>query len=432
MDISICIRGGIRNKSQYKERMEQTMTLEEAKRKCEQAGQQHLLAYYEELTKEDQEKLLAQIEKMDITLLDLLKKESKEVEKGKLEPLGAVTLDEIQKEKDQYRKMGCEAIRAGKVGAVLLAGGQGTRLGLDKPKGMLNVGIHKELYLFEQLIHNIMDVVKETGAWVPLFVMTSEKNNKDTVEFFKEKKFFGYKEEYVFFFVQQMAPSVSYDGKIYMEDKGRISASPNGNGGWFISMVRAGLLDTIKELGVEWLNVFSVDNVLQKIADPVFVGAVLKHGCVCGSKVVAKADPYEKVGVLCLEDGRPSIVEYYEMTEEMIHLRDKQGKLLYNYGVILNYLFSVATLEKIMNENLPTHIVEKKIPYMDAEGKQIKPDKPNGYKFETLVLDMIHMMDNCLSFEVEREKEFAPIKNATGVDSLESARELMTKNGIEF
>ena len=401
--------------------MEQTMTLEEAKRKCEQAGQQHLLAYYEELTKEDQEKLLAQIEKLDITLLDLLKKESKEVEKGKLEPLGAVTLDEIQKEKDQYRKMGCEAIRAGKVGAVLLAGGQGTRLGLDKPKGM-----------FEQLIHNIMDVVKETGAWVPLFVMTSEKNNKDTVEFFKEKKFFGYKEEYVFFFVQQMAPSVSYDGKIYMEDKGRISASPNGNGGWFISMVRAGLLDTIKELGVEWLNVFSVDNVLQKIADPIFVGAVLKHGCVCGSKVVAKADPYEKVGVLCLEDGRPSIVEYYEMTEEMIHLRDKQGKLLYNYGVILNYLFSVATLEKIMNENLPTHIVEKKIPYMDAEGKQIKPDKPNGYKFETLVLDMIHMMDNCLSFEVEREKEFAPIKNATGVDSLESARELMTKNGIEF
>ena len=178
------------------------MTLEEAKQKCEQAGQQHLLAYYDELTKEDQEKLLSQIEKMDITLLDLLKKENKEVEKGKLEPLGAVTLEEIQKEKEGYRKIGCEAIRTGKVGAVLLAGGQGTRLGLDKPKGMLNVGVHKELYLFEQLIHNIMDVVKETGAWVPLFIMTSEKNNKDTVEFFKEKKFFGYKEDYVYFFVQ--------------------------------------------------------------------------------------------------------------------------------------------------------------------------------------------------------------------------------------
>ena len=188
----------------------------------------------------------------------------------------------------------------------------------------------------------------------------------------------------------------------------------------------------MKELGVEWLNVFSVDNVLQKIADPIFVGAVLKHQCVSGSKVVAKADPYEKVGVLCLEDGKPSIVEYYEMTEEMIHLRDKQGKLLYNYGVILNYLFSVEALEKIVNENLPTHIVEKKIPYMDETGNVVKPEKPNGYKFETLVLDMIHRMDNCLSFEVEREKEFAPIKNATGVDSLESARVLMKKNGIEF
>lgn len=408
------------------------MTLEEAKKKCEAAGQEHLLAYYDELTKEEQEVLLAQIEKIDITLLDLLKQDSKEVAKGKLEPLGAVTLEEIQNGKADYEKLGQEAIRAGKVGAVLLAGGQGTRLGLDKPKGMLNVGVHKKLYLFEQLIQNIMDVVNATGAWVPLFVMTSEKNNKDTVEFFKENNFFGYNEEYVFFFVQQMAPSVSYEGKIYMEEKGRISTSPNGNGGWFISMVRAGLLDTVKKLGVEWLNVFSVDNVLQKIADPVFVGAVLKHNCVCGSKVVAKADPYEKVGVLCLEDGRPSIVEYYEMTEEMIHLRDKQGKLLYNYGVILNYLFSVATLEKIMNENLPTHIVEKKIPYMDAEGNQIKPDKPNGYKFETLVLDMIHKMENCLSFEVEREKEFAPIKNATGVDSLESARELMKKNGMEF
>ena len=408
------------------------MTFEEAKQKCEKAGQGHLLAYFDELTGEEQVNLLDQIEKMDITLLDLLKKDSKEVEKGVLEPLGAVTLKEIQQEKEEYLQLGTKAIQAGKVGAVLLAGGQGNRLGLDKPKGMLNVGVNKELYLFEQLIHNLMQVVDQTGAWVPLFVMTSEKNNENTVQFFKEKRFFGYNEEYVFFFVQQMAPSVNYEGKIYMEDKGRISTSPNGNGGWFISMANAGLLKNVKELGVEWLNVFSVDNVLQKIADPIFVGAVLKHQCVSGSKVVAKADPYEKVGVLCLEDGKPSIVEYYEMTEEMIHLRDKQGKLLYNYGVILNYLFSVEALEKIVNENLPTHIVEKKIPYMDETGNVVKPEKPNGYKFETLVLDMIHRMDNCLSFEVEREKEFAPIKNATGVDSLESARVLMKKNGIEF
>lgn len=412
--------------------MEDNVTYEEALKKLEPAGQEHLLKYYGELGDGEKECLLAQIEALDLSLLDLIQDGVKEVPKGRLAPLGAVTLEEIAAKKEIYEAKGIEAIQAGKVGAVLLAGGQGTRLGLDKPKGMLNVGIHKELYLFEQLIDNLMQVVRKTGAWIPLFIMTSEKNNEDTTAFFKANKYFGYNKDYVYFFVQEMAPSVSYGGKIYLEGKGKVSSSPNGNGGWFSSMARAGLLETIEELGVEWLNVFAVDNVLQKIADPVFVGATLDAGCVCGAKVVAKAEPNERVGVLCLEDGKPSIVEYYEMTDEMIHSRDERGLLLYNYGVILNYLFEVKTLTRIMNEYMPTHVVEKKIPYLNENASLVKPEEPNGYKFETLVLDMIHMMDNCLSFEVEREKEFAPIKNRTGVDSLESARELMKVNGIEL
>lgn len=412
--------------------MEDNVTYEEALKKLKPAGQEHLLKYYGELGDGEKECLLAQIEALDLSLLDLIQDGVKEVPKGRLAPLGAVTLEEIAAKKEIYEAKGIEAIQAGKVGAVLLAGGQGTRLGLDKPKGMLNVGIHKELYLFEQLIDNLMQVVRKTGAWIPLFIMTSEKNNEDTTAFFKANKYFGYNKDYVYFFVQEMAPSVSYGGKIYLEGKGKVSSSPNGNGGWFSSMARAGLLETIEELGVEWLNVFAVDNVLQKIADPVFVGATLDAGCVCGAKVVAKAEPNERVGVLCLEDGKPSIVEYYEMTDEMIHSRDEKGLLLYNYGVILNYLFEVKTLTRIMNEYMPTHVVEKKIPYLNENASLVKPEEPNGYKFETLVLDMIHMMDNCLSFEVEREKEFAPIKNRTGVDSLESARELMKVNGIEL
>ncbi len=408
------------------------MTYSEALHKLEPAGQEHLLQYYDELKEEQKEFLLQQIEDLDLSLLELVQNGVKEVGKGKLEPLGAVTLKEIEENRDRYEAVGLEAIKACKVGAVLLAGGQGTRLGLDKPKGMLNVGVNKSLFLFEQLIHNLMQVVKKADAWVPLFIMTSEKNNDDTTKFFEENNYFGYDKDYVFFFVQEMAPSVSYEGKIYMEEKDKLSTSPNGNGGWFSSLVRAGLLDKIDELGVEWLNVFSVDNVLQKIADPVFVGATIQAGCVCGSKVVAKADPNEKVGVLCLEDGKPSIVEYYEMTDEMIHSRDAEGRLLYNYGVILNYLFEMKTLIRIMNENMPTHVVEKKIPYMAEDGTQVKPEEPNGYKFETLVLDMIRKMDNCLSFEVERKHEFAPIKNRTGVDSLDSARELMKENGIDF
>ena len=208
--------------------------------------------------------------------------------------------------------------------------------------------------------------------------------------------------------------------------------SPNGNGGWFKSLINAGLDKDIKAKGVEWLNVFAVDNVLQQIADPVFVGATIKSGCVSGAKVVRKVDPYERVGALCLEDGKPSIIEYYELTPEMAEAKSENGSLLYGFGVILNYLFRVDKLFDIAQKSLPLHVVEKKVPYIDENGNSNKPEEPNAYKFETLILDMVYMMDNCLSFEVEREKEFAPVKNATGTDSVDSARELLQKNGIEI
>jgi UDP-N-acetylglucosamine/UDP-N-acetylgalactosamine diphosphorylase len=182
--------------------------------------------------------------------------------------------------------------------------------------------------------------------------------------------------------------------------------------------------------GVEWLNVFAVDNVLQRIADPCFVGAVIANGYASGAKVVRKCAPDERVGVICLADGRPSIVEYYELTEELMNAKDENGEPAYNFGVILNYLFRSADLEKISEKNLPLHIVEKKIPYLDEKGQKVHPDKPNGYKFEQLVLDMIHEVDSCLPFEVERSKEFAPIKNREGVDSVDSARKLCLENGI--
>ena len=200
--------------------------------------------------------------------------------------------------------------------------------------------------------------------------------------------------------------------------------------GWFVSLARNGLVDKIHEIGIEWLNIFAVDNVLQKIADPVFIGASIDSAVEVGAKVVRKAAPDEKVGVMCLEDGRPSIVEYYELTEQMKEERNEKGEYAYNFGVILNYLFSVSALERIMSRKLCLHIVEKKINYLDENGNEIKPQEPNGYKFEQLVLDMIHELESCLPFEVVREKEFAPIKNATGVDSVETARELLKKNGM--
>ena len=230
--------------------------------------------------------------------------------------------------------------------------------------------------------------------------------------------------------MQEMAPACDYEGKVYLEEKWKLSTSPNGNGGWYSSMYKWGIAQKAIADGVEWLNVFAVDNVLQRIADPCFVGAVIDRGCACGSKVVRKCAPDEKVGVMCLEDGRPSIVEYYELTEELMDAKDEKGDPAYNFGVILNYLFKVSDLEKIREKKLPLHVVEKKIPYLDQQGNKVKPTEPNGYKFEQLVLDMIHELDSCLPFEVDRRKEFAPIKNATGVDSVESARQLCKENGI--
>lgn len=398
----------------------------------ESHGQSHLLKYYNELTQEEKEALKKQLENIDFEVLNTYKNHSTETKRGIITPIDALKIPEINSNKDIYEKIGIKAIKEGKVGAVLLAGGQGTRLGFDKPKGMLNVGINRELYLFEILIKNLLDVVRQADAWVHLFIMTSEINNDDTVGFFKENNYFGYKEDYITFFIQDMSPAIDYNGKIYMEDKGKVSVSPNGNGGWFSSMARSGVLDKVKSAGVEWLNVFSVDNVLQRIADPMFVGATILSEYPVGAKVIRKNDPFERVGVMCRENDKPSIVEYYELTEEMALEKDGSGEYAYNFGVILNYLFRVKELEEILKASMPMHIVEKKIPYMDEEQNLIKPDKPNGYKFETLVLDMINMMDNCLVYEVEREKEFAPIKNKEGVDSLVTAREFLIKNGIDI
>jgi UDP-N-acetylglucosamine/UDP-N-acetylgalactosamine diphosphorylase len=229
-----------------------------------------------------------------------------------------------------------------------------------------------------------------------------------------------------------MAPATDYDGHVDMEEKYKISTSPNGNGGWFISMKTAGLTELLHKEGIKWLNIFAVDNVLQRIADPVFVGASIDADVAVGAKVVRKSAPDEKVGVMCLEDGKPSIVEYYELTEEMMYAKNEKGDPAYNFGVILNYLFRVDALEAMFEDEAQVHVVEKKIPYINEQGELVKPETPNGYKFEGLVLDMIHQLDTCLPFEVVREKEFAPIKNKTGIDSVESARELCKLNGIEL
>lgn len=408
------------------------MTYEEAYKILQANDQLHILKYFGELTEDEKTELLEQIAMIDFSVIELCKSKESLSKKGKIEPLAAMQLDEIEYRREEFEALGFDAIKEGKVGAVLLAGGMGTRLGSDDPKGMYDIGLTKPVYIFERIISNLMDVTKRAETWIHLFIMTSDKNHAATVDFFEEMNYFGYNKKYVTFFMQELAPATDYNGKIYMEEKGKISMSPNGNGGWFSSMSKCGVLSQVKSEGIEWLNIFAVDNVLQRIADPCFIGATLATNCTVGSKVVKKAAPDEKVGVMCLEDGRPSIVEYYELTDELMNAKDEKGEPAYNFGVILNYLFKVEELEEIANKNMPLHIVEKKISYMDEDGNQIKSASPNGYKYETLVLDMIHLSKSCLPFEVIRNREFAPIKNKEGVDSVESARALLLENGVEL
>ncbi len=409
------------------------MTYENAKALLEQKGQTQLLQYYDELSKESQEKLLTAIENLNWEFEDAL---ANPVDLSgadrDIKPIDGLRLPQIEARKAEFEALGVKAIQEGKVAAVLLAGGMGTRLGVDGPKGAYDIGITKPLYIFEQQLRNITDVTNKCGTTVPFYIMTSDKNHEQTVAFWKEHNYFGYPESEIKFFKQEMAPAVDYDGKIILETKDTPALSPNGNGGWFASMQKAGLVDDLKKRGVEWLNIYAVDNVLQRIVDPVFVGATIASKVNCGAKVICKTNPYEKVGVLCLDGTQPDIIEYYELTDEMANQKDADGNLAYCYGVIMNYLFNLAKLEEIVDKKIPVHIVEKKIECLCADGVTRKPEKENGRKFETLVVDLVKPMGSVLPFEVVREKEFAPIKNKTGVDSVESARELLKLNGVEL
>lgn len=393
----------------------------------ENYGQKDFIKVFENMSAEEREHILKQADLLDFGMLKGMKSAMNGT-RGVISPIRTLTMEEMKPDVELYRRTGLQAIREGKVGAVVLAGGMGTRLGINKAKGMCDIGITREVFIFQRMMENIMDVTREAGNPIMLFVMTSYINDAETREFFKEHDYFGYDPEYIVFFVQDMAPCLDKDKKLLLEAPGELSMSPNGNGGFYSSMIRSGVDVRAKEMGVEYLNVFAVDNVLQRIADPVFIGAVIKAGTETGAKVVKKANPDEKVGVICLEDGAASVVEYYEMTDELRNAKDENGEPAYNYGVILNYLFRMSAIDKIVKNELPVHVVKKKVPYLE-NGVTVEPSEPNGFKLETLTLDLVHLTDSCLSFEVDRKREFAPIKNKTGADSVDTARALLQENG---
>lgn len=399
-----------------------------AKKYLNEIGQVQLLEYYGELTEEERELLLKDIESVDFSVLKNIGRVSEP--RGRIEPLKPLSLEEIRKNSDVFGKAGLKLLSEGKVAAVLLAGGQGTRLGFDKPKGMYNIGVTRPLSIFGLHMQNMLGVAGRAGRAFPVFIMTSRANNADTVGFFEENNYFGYPKNKIFFFVQDVAPACSTDGKVYLEKKYRVLTAPNGNGGWYKSLISGGLDRALEREGVEWVNVCGVDNVLQSFCDPLFIGATVTGGYACSAKIVRKELPGENVGLLCKVDGKPSVIEYYEMDEALKNEREN-GKLVYCNGITLNYLFSLKALKEVDCASFPYHLAKKKIAHIE-NGVEVHPSEPCGYKFETLVVDMVNAMKNCLPFEVERNKEFAPVKNAEGADSVETARALLKENGFKL
>ncbi len=391
-------------------------------------GQQKFAAMFESMDEKNRAAMLAQADLIDFSMLEGVENSITDANRGKITPIRTLTIADYTENTDKFRQTGIEALKAGKVAALMLSGGMGTRLGSKGAKGTVNIGITKEVYIFQRLFENMLDVVHEADAWFHVFIMTSILNDEDTRRFLAEHEYFGYKPEYVHFYMQQMAPCLDTDGNMFLEAPDKIAMSPNGNGGFYSSLVSSECDSVLHHGEIEYVNVFAVDNVLQRICDPVFVGSVIDNGAACGAKVVAKASPDEKVGAICLEDGTPSVVEYYEMTDELKAAKLENGEPAYNFGVILNYLFRVTDTDKVVSQKLPIHKVRKKVPYL-AETGTVTPDTPNADKLELLCLDLVHLLPTCLPFEVVREKEFAPIKNPTGIDSVESARELLKANG---
>ena len=407
--------------------------LEEIKATLKKYGQEHLLNHYELLDDVHKQKLLDEIKRIDFELINSLYKNAEKTQDNEGDIITPIDYLDKYKLNDQYKyyeNLGKKAIKEGKLAVVTMAGGQGTRLGHNGPKGTFDIGLDSHKSLFELLCDGIKEEAKKYDMTIPWFIMTSRENNKETVEFFEKHKYFGYKKDKnLFFFIQGELPMVDTEGKILIGEDGLIKLAADGHGGIYESLVKTGMTKKMREMGVEWVFIGGVDNCLVKMVDPVLMGIAIDKKVTVACKSVVKANPKEKVGVFCKRNGRPNVIEYTEITDEMAEARDKDGELLYGESHILCNLFSVGAIERMGAEPLPYHVAFKKASYLDKDGKLVEPDSPNAYKFEAFLFDAFGEVDEMAVLRVKREEEFAPVKNAdsAGVDCPKTAKELYEK-----
>ncbi len=407
--------------------------LEEIQDILKKYGQEHLLNHYDSLDEKKKQKLLEQIGNIDFELVNNLynsTKEQKTNSHDKITPIDYLDKFKLNDQYKYYEAIGKKAIKEGKLAAVTMAGGQGTRLGHSGPKGTYDIGLDSHKSLFELLSDNLKEEGKKYGVIIPWFVMTSRENNKDTVEFFEKHKYFGYqKNKNIFFFEQGELPMMDTEGKILIGEDGLVKLAADGHGGIYESLVKTNMTKKMRELGIEWVFIGGVDNCLVKMVDPVLMGIAIDKKVTVACKSVVKANPHEKVGVFCRRNGKPNVIEYSEITDEMAEATDENGELLYGESHILCNLFSIDAIERMGSEPLPYHVAFKKAKYIDKDGNLVEPDSPNAYKFEAFLFDAFGEVDDMAVLRVKREEEFAPVKNSDekGVDCPKTARELYKK-----
>lgn len=401
---------------------------EEAQKKLEKYGQEHLLKRYKYLDEEKKEKIIHQIKNIDFDqAVELFNITTKSIKN----PAGEITnieyVDKAKLTKQEYTKyyeIGKKKIEEGKYAVVTMAGGQGTRLGYVAPKGTFKIGGGVNKSLFEALSDTIKEAREKFNAKIPWYIMTSRENNNATEKFFEKNDFFGLPYEDVKFFKQGELPMLDTNGKMLLDETGIIKLAADGHGGVFESLVKNGYLEDMKTRGIEWIFISGVDNVLAGLVDPIAVGLATAEGTLATGKSIIKRSPTEKVGVFCKKNGRPSVIEYTEITDEMANARNSNGELLYGESHILTNLFNIKALEDIAQNKLPYHKAFKKAKYMNENGEIIKPETPNAYKYESFIFDAFETLDSISVLRVKREDEFAPLKNADGEDSPNTATQL--------
>ncbi len=399
-------------------------------------NQQHLLFGWEKLSLAERQALVNQMSGLDLSHIDhLYKNQDKLFPIPDAKDIEPAPLEEASSIDTATANLGHEALANGELAVLLVAGGQGSRLGFEKPKGMYPVGPVSNACLFQFHVDKVFALRRRYCKPVPLLVMTSPATHADTEAYFAEKKYFGLPAEEVIFFQQATMPAVDINtGRLLLEKPGQIFASPNGHGGTLTALSETGLLDDLKRRGIRHLFYLQVDNPLVKIGDPAFLGRHIESKSELSSKAIAKEYPKEKMGVFALIKGRCGIVEYSDLPDELAHAKNERGELLHKAGSPAIHLFDIGFLERVTrgSERLPYHIARKKVPCIDSFGNSINPTVENALKFEMFIFDSLPMADRWLLILEQRREEFAPLKNASGADSPEAVRQAISNLAADW